>query len=545
MHIKGVLNRRDFIRYALTGTSVLLAATYAACTAEGNRLAHIKGGIVGPDSGTGHLLRNPDAIPAPTSKVTTDVLIIGGGISGLSAKRWLQKSGQTNVLLVEMADHFGGNAHSGRNAVSAYPWGAHYIPIPDIRNKELLDFLAEENVVTGYDQLGLPIYNDYYMCHDPEERLFINGMWQEGIIPNSGVPEQDKQQIKAFLGLVAAFKAAKGKDGKDAFCIPLDNTTEDDEYRKLDKMTFSTYLAEKGFTSPYLLWYLEYCCKDDYGCNLESTSAWAGIHYFACRKGKGANAEASTVLTWPEGNGFLSGRLRAQVGDNMRSSQLVFKLTQTATGAEASVYDVGKKTSYTVAAKKVIVCSPQFVNKHLLRNIITPERLASLERFSYAPWVIANITINSLPVKRGMPLCWDNVIYGKPSVGYINANHQDVNNSLKKVLTFYLPLSSEAPTLARTKARDTSYAQWLEQIVEELEYAHNGITECIEQADLWIWAHGMIAPTPGMIWGADRRAAVEPIDNTIFFAHSDLSGVSIFEEAFYQGIRAAREVMGG
>jgi hypothetical protein len=29
----------------------------------------------------------------------------------------------------------------------------------------------------------------------------------------------------------------------------------------------------------------------------------------------------------------------------------------------------------------------------------------------------------------------------------------------------------------------------------------------------------------------------------VYFAHSDLSGVALFEEAFYQGLRAAEEVL--
>jgi hypothetical protein len=53
----------------------------------------------------------------------------------------------------------------------------------------------------------------------------------------------------------------------------------------------------------------------------------------------------------------------------------------------------------------------------------------------------------------------------------------------------------------------------------------------------------MIAPTPGFVWGTERQRAAQPIADRVFFAHSDLSGVSIFEEAFYQGIRAAKEVL--
>lgn len=54
----------------------------------------------------------------------------------------------------------------------------------------------------------------------------------------------------------------------------------------------------------------------------------------------------------------------------------------------------------------------------------------------------------------------------------------------------------------------------------------------------------MVAPTPGLLWGPGRAAAQQPVRSRIFFAHTDFSGISIFEEAFYQGIRAAREIVG-
>jgi len=49
----------------------------------------------------------------------------------------------------------------------------------------------------------------------------------------------------------------------------------------------------------------------------------------------------------------------------------------------------------------------------------------------------------------------------------------------------------------------------------------------------------MIRPTPGFIWGEARRSAVvnQP---PVYFAHSDLSGVSIFEEAYCRGFEAGR-----
>jgi hypothetical protein len=52
----------------------------------------------------------------------------------------------------------------------------------------------------------------------------------------------------------------------------------------------------------------------------------------------------------------------------------------------------------------------------------------------------------------------------------------------------------------------------------------------------------MIRPRPGFLWGGPRLREAQPFGN-IHFAHSDLSGIALFEEAFHHGIRAAEEVL--
>jgi hypothetical protein len=56
------------------------------------------------------------------------------------------------------------------------------------------------------------------------------------------------------------------------------------------------------------------------------------------------------------------------------------------------------------------------------------------------------------------------------------------------------------------------------------------------------WGHAMISPRPQFIWSEARRNASRPFGD-IHFAHSDLSGVALFEEAFFHGVRAADEVL--
>ncbi|UOQ96270.1 hypothetical protein MUN81_13535 [Hymenobacter sp. 5317J-9] len=74
--------RRTFLAQsgaALTGA--LLLPVLPGC-APANPLAHIKGRMLGQDAATGHLLRDPGRIPAPTQTIQTDVLIIGGAWRG-------------------------------------------------------------------------------------------------------------------------------------------------------------------------------------------------------------------------------------------------------------------------------------------------------------------------------------------------------------------------------------------------------------------------------------------------------------------------------
>ena len=446
---------------------------------------------------------------------------------------------------MELAPEAGGNASAGRNAASAYPWGAHYLPVPDVRNLELLAFLAAAGTLTGYAPDGQAIYNDYHLCHAPEERLSIEGHWQEGLVPALGLSAADQAQVARFFKLTETLKTTVGRDGRDVFRIPLDESSTDEEYRRLDEISFAAYLDREGFTAPALRWYLDYACRDDYGATAAQVSAWAGLHYFASRKGQAHNATGSDVLTWPEGNHFLTENLRRQASAPIHTQTLAYDLRETATGIEALIYSVTTRQSTRVRARQVLLATPMHIAAHLLAAV-PGHQLPPPGALHHAPWLIANFTVDGLPQGPGRPLSWDNVRYGSASLGNINATQQSVkqDDGSPKVITLDWPLTDEAPGPARRRAYQTPYAEWLPRVVAELETYHPGVTPYIQQTDIWVWGHGMVAPTPGLLWGAARAAAMRPVRGRVFFAHTDYSGVSIFEEGFYQGIRAARELLG-
>src|SRR5215469_2457586 len=89
------------------------------------------GRIIGASDGIGHKIRD-GLRPAPPadSWERTGVLIVGGGVSGLSAAWRLLRSGFDDFVLLELETAPGGTARSGDSPLVPYPWGAHYIPAP-------------------------------------------------------------------------------------------------------------------------------------------------------------------------------------------------------------------------------------------------------------------------------------------------------------------------------------------------------------------------------------------------------------------------------
>ncbi len=478
-------------------------------------------------------------IPVLTSYAATE---FGGGVAGLSAGRYLKKSNH-DFLLIDLEDHVGGNAIGGNNKVASFPWGAHYLPLPGTNDTELIQFLEESKIITGWKD-GLPVYSEYDLCHDPKERLYINHFWQEGLVPQEGIPSADRSEIERFLALMHEYKLMMGEDERYAFTIPVAFCSRDPKFIELDKISAAEFLSQHEFHSPYLRWYVAYCCADDYGSTPQQTSAWAMIHYFSSRKGNAANAPSDAVLTWPEGNYHLIKLLRKDFERNILTDTLAYNIELADDHVEIGVFDAVKNTSKKFIVNKLILATPQFVNQRLLTKI---PRAIDYSNFQYAPWMVANLVVNeSLQEGRGERLCWDNVIYGSNALGYVNASHQHVGiPSQANAITFYKPLLSNDPASERKQAFTKSFESWKEEIIHDLKIPHPGIEENIQELNVWIWGHGMIKPSPGFIWSENRMNAHKSIENKIYFAHSDLGGLSIFEEAFYFGHRAAKAVVEG
>ena len=113
-------SRRKFLQSA--------SAALVGLTAKGDQ--PIAGSFVNDSFQMGHQLRDHASFSPTKNVVKRAVVIVGGGIAGLSAAWRLQKKGFTDFLLLEMNEQAGGNSRWGENEITAYPWAAHYVPVP-------------------------------------------------------------------------------------------------------------------------------------------------------------------------------------------------------------------------------------------------------------------------------------------------------------------------------------------------------------------------------------------------------------------------------
>ena len=519
-------------RSVIVGAAATAAG--AGALAYGTRADAIPGTLDGASLARGHRLRRGE-FPAPSREEQTRVAIVGGGVAGLSAAWTLAEAGLTDFRLLELEDRAGGNARSGRNAVSAYPLGAHYLPIPNPEAKGVLRLLERLGVVTGWDA-GKPMFDPYSIVADPDERLLHLGRWQEGLLPTRGLSAADRSELDGFFTAMASFRDRVGRDGRPAFALPMELSSRDPDLLALDRLSFADWLQAQGWRSGVLHAHVRYGCRDDYGTEPEHVSAWAGIHYWAGRRGAAANCDGDAVLTWPEGNGYLTGRMAARLRAHIAPARIAFRVTPTTQGVTIDSFDVAAKAAVRTHAETAVLATPHFVTARLLGDGGTD--------FGYAPWLVANVTVDRPPAGPGAALAWDNVSWTSPSLGYVVAGHQSLASIPgPTVLTWYHPLSDEAPAAARRRLLSTPLEHWQHMVRDDLLQTNPDLAGAIRRIDVWRWGHAMIRPIPGFFWSGAREAAARPRP-PLFFAHADLSGLSLFEEANYRGVRAAEDVMG-
>ena len=529
-------------------------APLAACT----RAAAVAytGGWVGADAARGHRLRDlkSGALPAPAVQRRAGVIVIGAGIAGLACARALARAGIDDVQVLDLEDSAGGNSRGHRMAGMACPLGAHYLPLPDERALAVIALL--EDLGLRRTERAKPVYDERHLCHSPQERLFIDGHWHDGLLPPlEALPAAERgATAEQYRRFGQAVSRADSLSNGHAFSVPTAQAVWRPELSALDAVVFSRWLDAQGFDAPALRWYLDYCCRDDYGAGAAQVSAWAGLHYFASRHGFHAPgdgaAERDGVLTWPEGNAWLSQRMAAPLAGRVHTGRVALRVTENRFDASLDVWNDGAQQLERWTAPQVVLALPLFIAARLL-PAAPPALTQAAAALRHSPWLVANLHLDqALDDHPGAPPSWDNVQYeperAGPALGYVDAMHQSTRpHPGPTVLTAYWALGGDSAVqlqAQRQRLLGEPWSAWASAVIQDLAPAHADLASKVRQVDLMRYGHAMALPTPGVRSSAALLALARH-EGRVRFAHSDLSGYSVFEEALYQGERAAGQVV--
>ncbi len=539
-----------------------------ACAPRGHTAlpAHVTGGWLGEHMARGHAWRDGQwraAATGTTKRVHT--LIIGAGVAGLSAAHHLMQAGVDDIAVLDLDDAPGGNAQAHHMGGLACPLGAHYLPMPGPQAEEVQAWLASLGVIRH--EHGRWLADERYTCHDPQERMFVpqaeasadglwrQGHWQDGLFP----PADDKasqarshQDWQRLASLVARAQAELG------FAMPTHRAPWTPGHTALDAQSFAHWLDAQGLHDPGLRWVMDYICRDDYGASAQRVSAWAGLHYFASRHGLHQPDEVNDpVLTWPEGNGWLTRQLAEPLKARWHAGQVVVAVHDGREAVNVRSVNARDGSPMNWQARHVVLAVPL---RLALRLLDTPPAALSTVAplLDMAPWLVSNLLLREpLDPRPGEALSWDNVLYTSqgvdglpPSLGYVDARHQSLAQPTgASLITHYWALGGTQASQGqawRKALHERPWQDWAWLVCRDLMRVHPDLPDKLLRIDLRRHGHAMVIPQPGLRGHPGLQALMKPqgLKGRLHFAHADLSAYSVFEEAFTHGARAARAIHG-
>jgi monoamine oxidase len=232
--------------------------------------------------------------------------------------------------------------------------------------------------------------------------------------------------------------------------------------------------------------------------------------------------------------------------ERLHCARVVLRIANVKHGVEVDAINVATQTLERWQANRAIVALPIFVAARVVRDAPDFLRQAAAQT-RYAPWLVANIHVRSALFDRPGPApSWDNVLYGAPGLGYVDAMHQSLQPVPGATVLSYYRALGDLPE-GRRLLLQKPWASWREDILAELSVAHPDLAAKTSRIEISRYGHAMAIPVPRnssqmhpYLSSNEHRKLQkserpEITHERLSFAHSDWAGYSVFEEAFTLG----------
>jgi protoporphyrinogen oxidase len=486
-------NRRDFIKFVVAGSVA------AGCPIDFSLLAaetDEKPVVDGEDNRICHEVRDGKVFPRPAVSARHDIVIVGGGVSGLSAAYLLQ---HRDILLLEKEPHWGGNAYIMEYDGTPYATGSAFLD-----KSEYSYHFAKE---IGLEPLPISDWDGSIINGE-----FVADTWGDGLdkLPYS---PQVREGFKRFK--------------KDMLAIDLEK-----RQKELYALPFSNFL--KGYPDEVKQWWDNYG-PSNWGATSDDTAATIGIYEI---KSIGGPNRRDDRYTWPGGLGAITKKLaetlQPVLKDRMQAGATIVAVVPDKDEVQVT-YMQGAELK-TVAGKAVIMASPKFVTRRIVQGLPQAQSDA-MQQIRYIPYAVVNLIFDKPVFNKG----YDTWCPGNQFTDFIVADwvvrNQPEYKQKYNILSCYTPLPEEDRPFLLTESSARKVA---EGVLHDFQKLLPGTNPNPLEVHIYRRGHPLYMSTPKLF--TEVQPMVRQAMDRIFFANTDSEGpVSTTASGILAAQRAVKE----
>ena len=619
------ITRRDFLDASLMATGAALLRTPAPLERQGAPINPEWDGFGGVGDyarshgntwasiQAAHALRDGKlGGPAARSKAVDtgesyDLIVVGGGLSGLGAARFFHKMRQGRCLVLDNHPMVGGEAKRNEFLVDGTrligPQGSN-----DFGTRNLTGWAGDY-----WRELGIPL----------GVGAFEHQAWAPGITPLEVSRDNYYFQLWSdeFAGHGYFFKQGDGSFTmvRDAFGAGFDQTPWSEALRRdfrrwrsdpkvydgpdyarwLDGMSYEQLLVRELGLDPAVARYADPIlagAAGGLGSDVISAQCAAQIGLPGTGNGdprRGTRRLADNLegaSSFPGGNdgimrhvlkklipdaivgegfaGILNGRIRFEAFDRranstrIRLGATVIRVTNQPDGSVEVIYTEGGRLHRTTG-KGVVMANGAWSSQYIVADVPAGYREAFTD-FVRAPMLVVNVAlkrwrfmydlgITAASYRDQFGFCC-NIRQSMVVGDYRPTLHPD----RPTILTFYVPFERPGKPLkaqaveARTELLATSYRDYERKIREQLVrlFGKSGFDPRADIAGIILnrWGHAYVCPAPGFYFGRGGKPAApevlrQPVGR-VAFANAELHGHQNWRDATAEGKRAVEQLFG-